>query len=193
MKAIPILLLIVSFLISPLANAESAYIYEQEQVQDRGIWTRTGPSKEYKVSNRYLPGTKLSIIAGTETDGYTQVIDSRGRKSWIRSSVLTPTANVLLDQARQEIARLKQSHEDEIKALQAELSARAPLEKTNQTLQSKIAEMQFELENLRQSNQAMSAGFDRDTYFAGGVTVIVGVLLGWLFGLRGRKRNSAWS
>ncbi len=193
MKAITLLLLSVMFFIGPAAIAESAYIYEQEQIQDRGIWTRTGPSKEYKVSNRYLPGTKLSIIAGTATNGYTQIIDNRGRKSWIRSSVLTPTSNVLLDQARLEIAELKQNHEDEVKALQAELSARAPLEKMNQTLQSKIAEMQFELESLRQANQAMSAGFDRDTYFAGGVTVIVGILLGWLFGLRGRKRNSAWS
>lgn len=193
MKAIYLMLLIATFFISPATNAESAYIYEQEQIQDRGIWTRTGPSKEYKVSNRYLPGTKLSIIAGTATNGYTQVIDSRGRESWIRSSALNPTSNVLLDQARLEIAESKQNHEDEIKALQAELSARAPLEKMNQTLQSKIAEMQFELENLRQSNQAMSAGFDRDTYFAGGVTVIVGLLLGWLFGLRGRKRNSAWN
>lgn len=193
MKSLSMMLLIFSFLYSLNVTAEDAYIYEQEQVQERGIWTRTGPSKEYRVSHRYLPGTKLSIIAGTATNGYTQVIDNGGRKSWVRSSVLTPTLNVLLDQARLQIAELKQTHEDEIKALQAELSARAPLEKMNQTLQSKVAEMQFELENLRQSNQAMSAGFDRDTYFAGGATVIVGLFLGWLLGLRGRKRNSAWN
>ncbi len=193
MKILTCLLVFISILVSPPVMAESAYIYEQEQVQDRGIWTRTGPSKEYKVSNRYLPGTKVSIIDGTETNGYTQIIDSRGRKSWVRSSVLTPTSNILLDQARQEIVNLKQRHQDEIKALQAELSARAPLEKMNENLQSKIAEMQIELEQLRQSNSAMRGRFNREVYFAGGVTVLVGMLLGWIFGLRGRKRNSAWS
>jgi SH3 domain protein len=185
--------LICLFLLSAPVKAESAYIYEQEQVQERGIWTRTGPSKEYKVSNRYMPGTKLNIIQGTETNNYTQVIDNRGRKSWIRSSVLTPTSNVLLDQARQQIVNLQQKHQEELKVLQAELSARAPLEKMNQTLQSKIAEMQIELEQLRQANSAMSGRFNREVYFAGGVTVLVGILFGWIFGLRGRKRSSAWS
>jgi len=192
MKITVSLLLSIMAFYSLNAAAESAYIYEQEQVQERGIWTRTGPSNEFKVSNKYLPGTKLNIIAGTSSNGYTQVIDSRGRKSWIRSSVLTPTANTLLDQARLDMAKMQTEHDKQIKTLQAELSARAPLEKMNESLQSNIAEMQIELEQLRQANTAMSSRFNREVYFAGGVTILVGILFGWIFGLRGRKRSSAW-
>lgn len=185
------IVLIAAISISFPVFAKSAYIYEQDGEQ--GIWSLTGPSKDYKVANKYAPGTKLTIVAGTSSNGYTQVVDSRGRKSWVRSSVLPPTANVLLDQIRLDMSELKADHANQIKSLQSELSARAPLENMNVKLQSNIAEMQIELEHLRQANNAMSSRFNREVYFAGGVTILVGMLFGWVFGLRGKKRDSAWS
>ena len=189
MKTIATLVLLTLAFASFIVTAESAYIYDK----DKGIWTRTGPSNEYKVASKYPPGTKLSIVNPVANNGYTQIIDNRGRKSWIPSNMLLETANVSLDKARAEIAKLQNDHKQEVKRLQAELSARAPLEKMNESLQSKISRMQIELEQLTQENSAMSHRFNREIYFAGGVTVLVGMLFGWIFGLRGRKRDGAWS
>ncbi|MBV1907884.1 MAG: hypothetical protein KUG78_01095 [Kangiellaceae bacterium] len=189
MKLIISILIVLGVVASFSTLANNAYIYDKSKI----IWSLKGPSKEFSVAVKYPPGTKLTSIAGTENNGYTQVVDSRGRKSWVISSLLLPTANILLDQTRIEISALKVEHGKQVRELQSELAARAPLEKMNETLQSNIAGMQVELEQLRQSNSAMSNRFNREVYFAGGITVIVGILFGWIFGLRGRKRNSAWS
>jgi len=177
-------LLMTSFLVS----AESAYIYDK----DRGLWSLTGPSKEYKVAKKYPPGTKLQIVDGKTENGFTQIMDKNGFKSWILSNYLLPSANINLDKALAEIEQLKLSHQTEIKRLQAELSARAPLEKTNQNLQAKIAKMQIELDQLTQSNDVISSRFNREVFFAGGLTIFIGILFGWVFAARGRKRNDAW-
>ena len=188
MKKTPLFLFLPLFLVSFLTLAESAYIYDK----DRGLWSLTGPSKEYKVSKKYPPGTKLQIIQGKAENGYSQVMDKNGLKSWILSNYLLPAANVTLDQAVLDLEQLKVTHQSEIRRLQSDLKARAPLEKTNQNLQAKIAKMQIELDQLTQKNDVISSRFNREVFFAGGLTIFVGILFGWVFAARGRKRNDAW-
>jgi len=188
MKKIVLFLFIPLLIASFFVSAESAYIYDK----DRGLWSRTGPSKEYKVSKKYPPGTKLQIVDGKTENGFTQIMDKNGFKSWILSNYLLPSANINLDKALVEIEQLKLTHQAEIKRLQAELSARAPLEETNRNLQAKIAQMQIELDQLTQSNDVISSRFNREVFFAGGLTIFIGILFGWVFAARGRKRNDAW-
>jgi uncharacterized protein YgiM (DUF1202 family) len=169
--------------------AADAYLYDK----DRGLWSLKGPSSEFGVAREYSPGTKLSIVAGTAENGFTQVVDQGGLTSWVPSNYLLPAASVRLDSALLQIEQLKSEHQKSIKKLQVELSAKGPLEEINQKLQSNIAAMQIELEQLKQSNSAISSRFNREVFFAGGATIFVGLLFGWLIGLRGKKRNDAWS
>ena len=189
MKILLFFVFLVSTWLSFSLNAESAYIYDK----DKPLWSLAGASKDFRVEFKYPPGTKLQIIAGEVENGYTHVIDAKGRKSWIPSNYLLPSANVFLDKALDDIEKQKSIHQRELKRLQAELSAKAPLEKINQKLQSKIARMQIELNILKQSNSAISNRFNREVFFAGGLTIFIGILFGWIFGVRGRKRNDAWS
>ncbi len=105
----------------------------------------------------------------------------------------TPTANILLDDALNQIEKLSHKHQAEILSLQRKIKAMEPLEKINQKLQSQSAETKIQLEQLQQSNTAISSRFNREVFFAGGLTILVGIFLGWLISLRGKKRSSAWS
>ena len=189
MNSLSALTLLLLTLVSYDLMAQDAYIYDK----DRGLWSRTGPSKEYRVAKKYPPGTKLEILDTPSENGFSQVMDKNGYKSWILSNYLQPAANVNLDQALVDLESQKKRYLEEVNRLQAELSARAPLEKTNEALQEKIAKMQVELEQLEQSNEVISSRFNREVFFAGGLTIICGILFGWLFGSRNKKRNSAWS
>ena len=171
-------------------SAKSVYVYDKAK-----LWSRTGPSNEFKVYIKLLPGTRLEVLGENTETGYTQVRDDKQRDFWIKSEYLavTPTANILLDEALNKIKRLSQQHKTNIQVLERRIKTMEPLEKINQKLQSKIATTDIELERLKQSNEAISNRFNREVFFAGGITIIVGILFGWVFGLRGRKRNDAWS
>lgn len=189
MKIILYFLLIITACLAFQSQAESAYIYDK----DRIIWTLKGPAKDFGVFDKYVPGSKFQIVPGKSENGFTLVIDDSGRQSWIPSNYLLPSANVLFDKARKDITKQKDDHAKKVKQLQSDIAARAPLEEVNRKLQSKLAKMQNELQILRESNRAFSSRFNREIFFAGGSTVIVGILFGWLFGVRGRKRHDGWS
>ena len=177
-------------ILSQTVSAKTVYVYDKAQ-----LWSRTGPSSEFKVYVKLLPGTRLEVLSENTETGYTQVRDAKQREFWIKSDYLTvtPTANILLNDALNKIEKLSTQHEINIKALERRIKTMQPLENINQKLQSKIATMDIELERLKQSNDAISNRFNREVFFAGGITIIVGILFGWVFGLRGRKRNDAWS
>lgn len=181
----------ISFLvISTNIQAEIAYVYDKGK-----IWTRSGPSKDFRVKLKVLPGTKLDILAENIETGYTQVKDVKGREFWIKSDYLTrtPTANLLLETALNRLDQERSQSKQEIQKLQREISSMKSLKKINLNLQSKISNLNIKLEQVELSNNAFSKRFNRDIFFAGGATIVVGIILGFLFGGRSKKRNDGWS
>jgi len=168
----------------------TVYVYDKAK-----LWGHTGPSNEYKVYIKLLPGTKLEVISENTQTGFTQVKDRKQRQFWVKSEYLTstPTANILLNDALNKIDSSAAAHQLSEQALERQITTMKPLQEINQTLQSKIAKMQLELEQLSLANSAISGRFYRELFFAGGVTVLVGIFLGWIFAARGKKRNDAWS
>jgi len=176
-------------LINLSAISKNVYVYDKAKV-----WSRTGPSDGFKVQYKLLPGTKLEVIGEDLETSYTQVRDLKQRVFWMKSEYLssTPTANILLEDALNTIDKSAQSHQREVLSLEKQIVAMKPLESSNRELLARLAEMELEIERLTLSNNAMSGRFFREIYLAGGVTVLVGMFLGWIFGARRKKRSNAW-
>lgn len=177
-------------IVSLPVSAKSAYVHDKEK-----LWSRTGPSDSYKVYIKLRPGTKLEIIGEDVDTQYTQVKDHKDREFWIKTAYLTatPTSDILLSQALKRIDKTTKAHQEKVQELTRQITAMQPLEKINQNLQAKISAMEIEMEQLRLAHAGLKGGFDREMYFAGGVTILVGMLFGWIFSSRGKKRDSSWS
>ncbi len=184
---IPIFLSLLFF--SGYIQAQVAYVYDKGK-----IWTRSGPSKEFRVKHKVLPGTKLDILSENTDSGYTQVKDIKGREFWIKSNYLTktPTASLLLENALNRLDKERSQSTQEIQKLQREINAMKPLKEINLNLQSKISNLKIKLEQTELSNNAFSKRFNREIFFAGGATILVGIILGLLFGGRSKKQNDGW-
>ncbi|PHS16879.1 MAG: hypothetical protein COA86_11510 [Kangiella sp.] len=170
-------------------QAEIAYVYDKGK-----IWTRSGPSKDFRVKHKVLPGTKLDILSENIETGYTQVKDIKGREFWIKSDYLTrtPTANLLLETALNRLDKDNLRSKQEIQKLKREIDSMKSLKEINLNLQSKISNLNIKLEQVELSNNAFSKRFNREIFFAGGATIVVGIILGFLFGGRSKKRNDGW-
>ncbi|MGB0495094.1 MAG: hypothetical protein ACPGJI_01965 [Kangiellaceae bacterium] len=170
--------------------AEVAYVYDKGK-----IWTRSGPSKDFRVKYKVLPGTQLEILSENTDTGYSQAKDIKGREFWIKSDYVTktPTANLLLENALNNLDRVTAQSKQEIQKLKREIGEMKSLKEINQNLQLKISNLNIKLEQLEQTNKAFKKGFDREMYFAGGLTILVGIIFGFLFGGRTKKRNDGWS
>ncbi|MFT6732591.1 MAG: SH3 domain protein [Polaribacter sp.] len=175
--------------ISTNIQAEIAYVFDKGK-----IWTRSGPSKDFKVKHKILPGTQLDVLSENTETGYTQVKDIKGREFWIKSGYLTstPTASLLLESALNRLDKVTLKSTQDIQILKREIREMQSLKEINQKLQSKIFNLNIKLEQVEQSNSAFSKRFNREIFFAGGLTILVGMIFGWLFGGRSKKRNDGW-
>lgn len=189
MKKILLGILFLTSVTSLSVASKDVYVYDKAKV-----WSRTGPSDGFRVQLKLLPGTKLEVVSENSETGYTQLRDRKQRVFWMKSEYLstTPTANILLDDALNTIDKSVETHRREVQSLEKEIVAMKPLESNNRELLAKIAEMELEIERLTLSNTAMSGRFFREIFLAGGVTVLVGMFLGWIFGARRKKRSNAW-
>lgn len=187
----PILLVSLSFitLVSSIAFAESAYVYDKQKV-----WTRKGPSKDFGVKIKVLPGTRVDILSVNTETGFTQVKDVKGREFWIQTAYLskTPTANLQLESALQENQKIRQDSKRQIDELKKRVTSLESLESINQNLQGQLSKLKVSMEQLEQSNIALTSRFNREVFFAGGLTVIGGLLVGLILGSRGRKQKDGW-
>ncbi|MET1254592.1 TIGR04211 family SH3 domain-containing protein [Aliikangiella maris] len=186
------LILIVSFIsLGAPVYAEVGYVDDQTK-----IWTRTGPSNDYKVRFKLSPGTKFEILERNEETGYVHIKDEEGRTSWLDSQYITetPTAGVLLAEARRNLSNIKQNHQDRIGALERQINELKPLEKTNRDLQGELAKLQTQFEKVSQEKQTYEGRFNREIFFAGAVVFFGGILFGFILTkLGGKSRHSGWS
>jgi SH3 domain protein len=191
MKKIILSLIIACFL--PMsAVAESAYISDQIEI----IWTRTGPTKEYRFSFQLAPGAKFEILQENQETGYVEIKDERGRIGWLENKYITknPTANRLLSAAKNEIVELKKNYQESLSSLEKRIKVLEPLQQTNDALQNELAKLETNYEVISQENQAHKNRFLREVFFAGAVVFFAGFIFGWIVSrVTGNKRGSGWS
>ena len=170
--------------------AETVYIDDNQKF----VWTRTGPSEDFKVRENVVT-SQLEVLQRNEETGFVQVKDERGNTFWVKSKYLTgtPSARHKLKDAEDNILSLTQKYKSKISTLEKRVQDLAPLETFNQELQTKLATQEAELETLRQKAQMYQDGFNSEMLFAGSLVVLGGMFVGWLLSkLGGRRRNSGW-
>ncbi len=176
---------------APLTIAKTVYVDDKIK-----IWSRTGPSNEYKVKYQIEPGEALDVLQTDQETGFFEVRDSRGRDFWVDGKFIStePTAHQKLVIAEKEIKRLKAEHSEKVSGLQQKINQMEPLQKMNADLQKQVAKLQTEVEQSRQKAQLYEGGFNRDAFFGGAAVLLGGMFIGWIFSkFGGRKRNAGWN
>jgi len=84
--------------------AETVYIDDNQKF----VWTRTGPSEDFKVRENVVT-SQLEVLQRNEETGFVQVKDERGNTFWVKSKYLTgtPSARHKLKDAEDNILSLE--------------------------------------------------------------------------------------
>ncbi|MCO7225652.1 TIGR04211 family SH3 domain-containing protein [Pleionea sp. CnH1-48] len=183
-----ILFTAVAFISAAQAN-QVAYV-----TNDLKIHVRSGPTDGYRIKYFLLAGDAVTLNGEAE-NGYQPILDARGRDGWLEAKYVSPIkgAKIALSEANQEIQRLKSSHKAQVTELENRIANLSSLAKKAATSQQTISKLQTELNSVKQQNDLISGRFKQETFFAGAVVVLVGVILGIVFGRATRKKNTGWS
>ncbi|MFW1677026.1 TIGR04211 family SH3 domain-containing protein [Pontibacter sp. JAM-7] len=188
-KSTLITLLLLCF--SPLVLAQPGHIAD-----DAMVYVHNGPSNQYRIITRIASGSPVEILERNKSTNYTHIRMQNGRTGWVESasvdpgdslSIALPKMERSLEQSQSTVSQQAQ----QIEGLQTESAA---LKKSNeslssdvQKLNSRIKELQFQLDTTDETN--LMRWF---TY--GGLVALGGVFFGLILPYlpRRKKRRDDW-
>ncbi|HXF07823.1 MAG TPA: TIGR04211 family SH3 domain-containing protein [Candidatus Acidoferrales bacterium] len=218
-SAATLLIMTLFWISAPAAAAQNRFISDQ-----LGAELRQQPGDTQAVTGQVAAGTPVEVIT-TSPNGWTQIRTRAGQMGWVRNNQLmnTPPVRPRMDQASRELAELREQNQllrNQLRALETATLQNGPelerlraetqrlrdslklsqeglhLAEANQKLREEVASLRLEIQTLEQEAERLGDRSRRDTFLAGALVMIIGILAGLgiprLFGLKRPKRWDRW-
>lgn len=203
MKKLLCLVLLACFF-APMTYARDSYISDK-----LFTYVHSGPSNDYRIIGSVDAGEPIKVLSHNKASGFTQIIDSKGRKGWVQSKYVTQdvSMSVRLPKIEKELTTVKEqlSHARQTSDTEkAGLVSSLELSKQQITdLETNYRDISQQLSDSQEDVRALRAKIDtqkedllmRYFMYGGGVAG-----LGLLFGLvlphlipRRKKNNGGWA
>ncbi len=199
-----ILTVLFAVLASPAAFAKDRYIADQ-----LFTYMHSGPNNSYRIIGSVNAGVKVKLLATNKENGYSQVVDERGRKGWVQSKFVTTQESMVsrLPRLEKELTKVKAQLENARSNADIEKSGLvSSLETSNKRikdLNQQYSEISEQLSSAQRENRKLRAQLDTQKddlgfkYFmyGGGVAgtgLLLGLILPYLIPRR-KKSPSGWA
>ncbi|CAM3509170.1 SH3 domain-containing protein [Vibrio aerogenes CECT 7868] len=156
-------------------------------------YMHSGPSNQYRIIGSVDAGEKIQLIKSNKETGYSEVVDTRGRKGWVQNKFITSTESMAsrLPRLEEELANVKQLLADAEKKTNQEkaglvdsLNVRnkqiSELETNYSEISQKLTTSQSEVRQLRAKLDTQEEDLLMKYFMYGGGVAFAGILFGML-------------
>lgn len=167
-----------------------------------------GPGTDFRIKGSVNAGSKISIVEEQQKNGYTQIIDERGRKGWVQSKFIShkPSLKSLVPSLEAELSQVKLALSDAtsdsadktqslIESLDLRNTQLRELEERTTELNQKLIDSETEIRELRAKIDTHEDDLLMQWFTYGGMVGGAGLIFGLIMPHiipRRRKRNSGW-
>ncbi|GAM67725.1 arylsulfatase [Vibrio ishigakensis] len=197
-------LIAVAAVLSAPAFAKTSYISD-----DLFTYMHSGPSAQYRIIGSVNAGDQVTTVQTNRNSGYTEVVDSRGRKGWVESKYVSategratrmPRLEKELAEVKAELAGFNQKAENEQKSLVTSLEARntqiAEMEENYKHVNDQLTAAQTEVRALRARLDTQKEDLLLKYFMYGGGVAGLGLLFGLILPHiipRRKKSPNGWA
>jgi SH3 domain protein len=215
------LILLFSFALTAVAQAETRYVTDQFK-----ITLRSGESATHRIVRMLPTGTPLQVLGTNEATGYTHVRTQDGKDGYVLSHQLldAPVArdrlatmearlqeleaapgelsaklaalqkeHEALQQAHAELQKIKTEVETELTTLQRTATNAVRISNERNELRTQVAALTREAEDLKQEKRELQNSSGQRWFLIGAGVVTGGIILGLILPrLRIRRRRDSW-
>lgn len=182
------LALLTPFYSNQAVAATNAYISDEI-----GVTMRSGPNNRYRVIGDLRAGTPIRVLQVSAENKTTEIRTLDGKKTgWIKSQYISQKETVLAKY--QKIQQDNSKLQKQVTLLKSQLSDKATIESQNGELQNQVSELQNQVDQLSQQADLQKSRFHKDFFYAGGLTILVGMFIAWLLTRMAysRRQRSGW-
>ena len=92
-----------------------------------------------------------------------------------------------------QIEQMKADHQQQVAALKQSLNSANAIVEKSKSFQNQISELQTVNSRLTQQNELFKDRFSQESFLAGAAAIIVGILIGVIFGRISKRKRSGWN
>lgn len=154
-------------------------------------YMHAGPSNQFRIIGSVNAGEKVNLVSVDKKSGYSQVVDSRGRKGWVSTSFITtqegmstrlPKLEKELSVVKEKLANANDIANREKEGLVDSLNTRnsqiSELEKNYGDMSQQLTASQTEVRNLRAKLDTQKDDLLLKYFMYGGGVAGIGLLFG---------------
>ena len=193
-----------SIIILVCLSTSGAFAAERYIADNLFTYMHAGPSNQFRIIGSVNAGDKVNLVDSNKDNGYSQVVDSKGRKGWVESRFVTRQASMAerLPKLEEELAIVKEqlsnarknSDEEQAGLLQSLDTRNAQIQdlESNYTdISQKLSSSQTEIRELRAKLDTQKEDLLLKYFMYGGGVAGAGLLLGLILpGIMPRRKKS---
>jgi len=188
----------------PASYAQNRYISD-----NLFTYMHAGPSNQFRIIGSVNAGDKVNLVNADRKAGYSQIIDSKGRKGWVESKFVSkvpsmaerlPLLEKELSDVKEKLAAARQTSDQEKAGLVESLAARnsqiKELESSQSEMNKQLLSSQDEVRELRAKLDTQKEDLLLKYFMYGGGVAGLGLLFGLLLPhmLPSRKKSpNGWA
>ncbi len=171
-------------------------------------YMHSGPSAQYRIMGSVNAGDKIKLLQSDKASGYTQIVDSKGRKGWVQSKFITskesmavrlPRLEKELSEVRAKLDSAESDANREKEGLVESLEVRSrqvtELEQNYSEMMSKFSASQGQIRELSAKLDTQKEDLLMKYFLYGGGVMLGGIFFGIILPhiIPKRKKNrSDW-
>ncbi len=199
-----VFMILACLIAAPSAMAKDRYISD-----NLFTYMHSGPSNQFRIIGSVNAGEKVTLVSSDKKTGYSQVVDSRGRKGWVATNFVTtqesmttrlPRLEKELKEVKSKLANASENANKEkaglVDSLENRNSQIAEMEKSYSDMSQQLTASQTEVRNLRAKLDTQKDDLLLKYFTYGGGVAGIGLLLGLILPhiVPRKKRSPAgWS
>ena len=155
-------------------NKATAYIAD-----DLFIYMHAGAGNNYRILGTINAGEEI-VLTGNDKNEYTEIIDGKGRKTWVESKYISraPSLRVAIADLNGKLASAEESNQQQVTALTQANNKISQLQAQNKQLESQLSFVNKDLTTTKSKLSTQDLDIKKEYFFNGAIVLVIGLLFG---------------
>ncbi len=164
---------------------------------DLFIYMHAGPGTNYRILGTVNAGTQIKVT-GEADNGYAQIIDDKGRQTWIESKYISdkPGLRFVVAELNTQLANASDIEQNSNAQLSRAQETIADLREKNTQLNEHAAKLNNDLSEAQLALKSQDIDIQKEWFFNGAIVLFIGLLLGIVLpriSMKKRSSMDSWS
>ncbi|WP_462157347.1 TIGR04211 family SH3 domain-containing protein [Pseudoalteromonas sp. GB56] len=148
------LVFVTSAFFTKAVSAEQSTAYISDELY---IFMHSGAGKNYRILGSINAGTEITLVTGTETNGFYEIVDDKERQGWVEAQYINQdqSLRIKFEQLGEELANTQQTLRDAQSQIPELQNLNSSLQDQNQQLQEQLATAISERDAIQNKQQSL--------------------------------------